>query len=372
MEAASVFEFENHFQFRAGLFTLSPMNTRALAFFGLMVFVGLSCKSKDDTGESSTATKQSKETNTQTLQVYSGRGEKLIGEVFKGFEEKHGVKLKIKYGDTATLAALLLEEGPKSSVDLFVAQDTSTLSYLDEKALFDVMPDALLEKVPKGMRSPLRTWVGLSGRARVLAYKDGLNEEDLPKSVDELTGKKWQGKVGWAPANASFQGFVAAMIALRGKEETKAWLLAMKANNPKEYPKNTPAVMAISRGEIEVALVNHYYLHRLKAEHGDDFPVKNHYFRSGKSGALVNLSGVAVMKTAKDKELAQSLVTYLLSAEGQKKVVERNHEFPVTIGATALKELPSLESLKAPVIDPVALNRLEETVKLLKETGVLI
>ena len=215
------------------------MKSRRFAFFGVLLFVVLSCKNNDAVTSGDAISKKADDKEIQTLQVYSGRGEKLIGEVFKGFEEKHNVKLKIKYGDTATLAALLLEEGEKSSVDIFVAQDSSTLGYLDDKALFETLPDSLLDKVEKGMKSPLRTWVGLSGRARVLAYKDGMEEESLPQNIDELTEKKWRGKVGWAPANASFQSFVSAMIALRGKDDTKKWLLAMKANKPKDYPKNT-------------------------------------------------------------------------------------------------------------------------------------
>jgi iron(III) transport system substrate-binding protein len=217
----------------------------------------------------------------RTLVVYSGRGEPLVAPVLAAFEQRSGVDLQVKYGDTAQLAAAILEEGARSPADVFLAQDASTLGFLDGKATFAPLSAAVTARAPAGMKSTAGRWVGLSGRARVLAYNTkALKPEQLPESIDELTSPRWKGRVGWAPENASFQSFVAAMIALRGREPTERWLVAMKANAPKEYPKNTPAVIAVARGEIDVALVNHYYLHRLKAEQGADFPVANHCSRA--------------------------------------------------------------------------------------------
>lgn len=306
-----------------------------------------------------------------TLTVYSGRSEKLIAPALAAFEEHAGVDLQIKYGDTAELAAALLAEGARSPADVFLAQDASSLAFLASKGVFAELDDALLERVPAGFRGEDGTWVGLSGRARVLAYHTKLAPEELPEDIDALTEPRWKGKVGWAPENASFQSFVAAMIQLRGAEATKAWLEAMKANQPVDYPKNTPAVQAVARGEVDVALVNHYYLHRLKEEHGEDFPVANHYFRTGDAAALVNLSGGAVLSSSAKQEQGEQLLAFLLSEAGQKHFVEGNHEFPVASGAASPSGLPSADSLNAPDIDPAALENLEQTVALLRETGVL-
>ena len=120
--------------------------------------------------------------------------------------------------------------------------------------------------------------------------------------------------VGHQPMRRS-NPFVAAMVQLQGQDKTRKWLLGMKNNNAKEYPKNTPAVLAVSRGEIDVALVNHYYLYRLKQEHGDQFPVANHYFRSSGADSMVNFSGIGILNTAKNREPAAALVRYLLAAK---------------------------------------------------------
>lgn len=312
------------------------------------------------------------EVEAKTLTVYSGRSEKLIAPAIEAYEKASGVDVQVKYADSAQLAATLLEEGARSPADVFIAQDASTASFLEGKGVFAKLPAKLTEGLPGNFKSADGFWAGISGRARVLAYNTSkVKAEELPKSADELTGEAWKGRVGWAPPNASFQSFVAAMIQLRGEEKASAWLTAMLANAPKDYPKNTPAVIAVSRGEVDVALVNHYYLYRLKDEHGADFPVANHYFRSGAADSMVNVSAAGVLKTSKKAEAGAAFIEYLLSPEGQAHFVKANHEFPVAPGAKSPDGLPPIEGLNAPTLKLNELGNLESAVKLLRTTGVL-
>lgn len=308
----------------------------------------------------------------EKLTVYCGRGEPLAAPVLAAFEKQSGVTLQVRYGDTAQLAAALLEEGARSPADVLIAQDGSTLGFLEGKGVLAALPASVLDAVPEGSKSAKGYWVGLSGRARVLAYNTTkLKPEDLPKGLRELTDPRWKGRVGWAPENASFQSFVAAMIALEGREATARWLAAMVKNAPKAYPKNTPAVIAVSTGEVDVALVNHYYLHRLREEKGADFPVENLYWKSGDAASLVNLSGGALVAASQKQELGGKLLAYLVSAEGQRHFVEGNHELPVATAAARPLGVPTIESLNTPKVDPAQLDNLQDTVALLRETGVL-
>lgn len=308
----------------------------------------------------------------QVLTVYSGRGEKLVAPVIEMFEKKTGVDVKVKYADTAQLAATLLEEGGRSPADVFLAQDASSLGLLADKKLFAKLPEKLANKVAQPFRSPQGMWIGVTGRARVLAYNTSkLKPEMLPKSAAELTDAAWKGRVGWAPENASFQSAVSAMIQLQGAEAAEAWVTAMQKNEPKAYPKNTPAVQAVGRGEVDVALVNHYYLYRLRAEMGADFPVENHYFRSGKADSLVNISGVAALQSSKKSELAHQFIDFLLSAEAQSYFVQKNYEFPVIAGVKSPIGLPEIDSLNAPVVDLAKLKDLKTTHEILRKAGAL-
>lgn len=306
----------------------------------------------------------------QTLTIYSGRDEKLIGPLIQKAEKDLGMDIEVRYGDTAELAIALLEEGKNSRADLFFAQDAGSLGALAEEKRTQTIPAELLEKVAPRFRSESGQWLGISGRARVIDYNTNLvKPSELPSSVWELTDPKWRGKVGWAPTNGSFQSFVTALRVLEGDQKTLEWLKAMKANGAKEYPKNAAIVEALGKGEISLGLVNNYYLYRFK-EGNPNFPVAHHY-TPGDAGSMVNVAGVAVLDTTDQKSDAERFVAYLLTPEAQKYFVQETNEYPLVSNVSASQKQIPLTELETPEIDLSKLSDLEGTVSLLQEAGVL-
>jgi len=49
----------------------------------------------------------------ESLTVYSGRSEKLVGPIFEAFTADTGIALDVRYGSSNDLALLLSEEGPR-------------------------------------------------------------------------------------------------------------------------------------------------------------------------------------------------------------------------------------------------------------------
>ena len=310
----------------------------------------------------------------ESLTVYSGRSQKLVESLFKAFTERTGVRVRVRYAKTAALANQLLEEGDRSPADLFFAQDSGALGAIAEKGLFRRLPDSLLAKVPVAYRSPRGDWIGISGRARVLSYSTTrLKESDLPESILELADPRWKGRIGLPPTNASFQAFVTAMRVRVGDERTLRWLRGIVANRPKYYAKNTPTVKAIADGEIDLGLVNHYYLHRFLRKEGRNFPVRNYYFLNGDIGALVNVAGAGILKSSRKPEFAERFVGFALSETGQEVFVRGNHEYPVAKGfrVDPTLGLKDLRSIRTPIIDLGRLTDVRGTVKLLQEAGML-
>lgn len=307
-----------------------------------------------------------------TVTIYSGRNEKLIGDMIAQFERATGIDAEVRYGDTAELAATILEEGDKSPADLFWAQDAGALGAVAREDRLTALPDDLLQRVDARFRSKQGLWAGTSGRARVLVYNtEQLTEADLPASVFDLTDSKWKGKIGWAPTNGSFQSFVTAMRVLRGDDAARAWLEGIKANEPVTFEGNSPIVRAVGAGEIAVGLVNHYYLYEIKAEEGEDFPAANHFFAPGDPGNLVNVAGVGILRTAKHAEQALRFADYLLSREGQAYFAERTSEYPLIEGVKPRADLVPLDEIQSPEIDLSDLADLQGTLQLLTEVGVI-
>jgi iron(III) transport system substrate-binding protein len=206
---------------------------------------------------------------------------------------------------------------------------------------------------------------------RVVAYNTELVAEDeLPDSVLELTEPEWQGKIGLPPTNASFQAFVTAMRLTEGDDATRAWLEGIVDNDPKLYERNAQVVEAVAAGEVEVGLVNHYYLYQL-LEEDPDAPVANHYLRAGDPGALVNAAGVGIVAGTDGAEAAHDFVHFLLSEEGQEFYASAEEaEYPLVEGIEPREGLPPLEELQGPDVSLGQLGpELERTLELLNEVG---
>jgi iron(III) transport system substrate-binding protein len=302
--------------------------------------------------------------------VYSGREEELVAPLFDMFERETGIDVEVRYGESAELAATIAEEGDNSPADVFFAQDPGSLGAV-ERAL-EPLSDDILGRVPERFRDADGRWVGTSGRVRVIAYNtEALAEDDVPDSVFELTDPRWKGKIGIAPTNASFQAFVTAMRLSTGEERTRDWLERLKANEPKTYEKNTPIVEAVAAGEIELGLVNHYYLYVVKEEQ-PDAPVANHFLERGDPGALVSAAGAGVLNSTDDPPAAERFVEFLLSDEGQRFYTEaaEEAEYPLVAGIRPRQDLPPLAQLEGPDVELTSLGpELERTLELLNELG---
>ncbi|MFP3991747.1 iron ABC transporter substrate-binding protein [Streptomyces sp. E11-3] len=344
----------------------------AIAAVALLAPLMAACGSDDKDSDSGSGTKSKDKSEGQTLLVYSGRNEELIAPLLEKLEKATGNKVEVRYGDSAELAAQLLEEGGKTKADLFLSQDAGALGALSKEGRLADLPQASLDKVDKAFRADDGSWVGVSGRARVIAY-DPRKVDKAPDSVHDLTKPEWKGKVAYAPTNASFQAFVTGMRVLEGDDATRKWLKDFKANDPQVYEKNTPALAAVNDGKAELALINHYYWYEKVAEEGaDKVNAKLHYPTKGDPGALVNVAGVGVIKDSDESAAAEKAVDFLLSKEAQTYFSDETKEYPLAAGVTSnVKDLPPLDSIDAPDIDLSKLESLEETLAMLRETGIV-
>ena len=304
------------------------------------------------------------------ITVYSGREEELVAPLFEQFTEETGIDVEVRYGDSAELAATIAEEGDNSPADVFFAQDPGSLGAVD--AQLAALPEDVLDRVGERFRDADGRWVGTSGRTRVLVYNtDAVADDELPASVLELTEPEWEGRVGIAPTNASFQAFVTGMRLSLGDDATREWLEGMRDNGAKTYEKNTPIVEAAASGEIDVGLVNHYYLGLVKEEQ-PDAPIANHLFEDGDAGNLVSVAGAGVLASTDQDEDAEAFVDFLLTDDAQRFYVEEAEEaeYPLVEGVEPSPGLVPLDQIEGPDVELTSFgSELEATVEMLRETG---
>jgi len=307
-----------------------------------------------------------------TLTVYAGRSEELVGPIIGQFETETGVGVEVKYAGTSELAATILEEGDRSPADIFFAQDAGALGAVAAEGRLAPLAEATLAKVDSRFASDDGQWVGVSGRARVIAYDSrAVTDDELPGSISGFTDPAWKGRIGWAPTNGSFQAFVTAFRVAAGDADARDWLESIVANEPRSYDGNDAIIAALEAGEIEVGFVNHYYALQAAAEAGPAFPVRNHFTEGGDPGALVNVAGAGILTTAANATAAAAFVDFLLAEESQQYFADETFEYPLSAGVPVNPALPPLAEIESPAIDLSDLADLEATLDLLRDAGVL-
>jgi len=303
----------------------------------------------------------------EPLLVYAGRSESLVQPLIDEFVSETGIEVEVRYGSSAELAAQLLEEGENSPADIFFAQDAGALGAIAKAGLLTELPTEIYNLVPASYSSADRSWVGVSGRVRVLNYNPELVTE-IPNSVFDLADPSWQGRIAIAPTNASFQAFVTAMRVVHGDQRTLEWLEAMKTNAV-IYEKNGAILEAVEAGQVAAGLINHYYWYARAQELGAAAMTSAlAQFQSEDVGNLINAAGVGMVS---DSSAAEEFISYLLSARGQQYFAEQTREYPVVRGVEPVDELTPLSDIPSPAIDLSDLDSLEQTLELIRQAGLI-
>jgi iron(III) transport system substrate-binding protein len=309
---------------------------------------------------------------TTSLTIYSGRDAAFVQPIMDRFSKETGITLNVRYASSAALATALVEEGQRSPADVYWSQEPGTLGLVAARGLLARLPQAVVGKVPARFSTPSRRWVGTTARSRVLVYNaQRLTPRQLPQSVWGLKNPTWKGKIGVAPTNASFQSFLGAAIHLHGEARVRDWLRGLEANDVAFYPNNTSVVQAVGRGDVEVGLVNHYYLYNLLADN-PSLPVLNHWFRAGDPGNLVLAAGIGIVSSTAKDATALRFVDFVHSKWAQRRMARGPGaaEYPVIKGVPRRPGLPALSTIDGPRYNLGRLSvDLPVAVRLLLEEG---
>jgi len=310
------------------------------------------------------------ESSPTELTIYSGRSEEFIAPFFAEWEKKSGITLKIRYADSAELAAQIREEGSNSPADIFLAQDAGSLGAVSLAGLFATLGGEVGTEIQPQFISADRSWIGVTGRARVFAYNPKLLT-NLPQSITDLANPTYKSQLGIAPTNASFQAFVTALINAKGEDFTQRWLESLVKNDVQIFAKNSAIVEAIDSGKISIGLVNHYYTWEVSEGLGRVINAENGFFTNGDLGNMVNVSGAGILKSSKKYAAAEDLINYLTSQVVQSKFVTETHEYSLIANQIPPASLPSLADIGAPTVDLESLVDIQKTQELLIKVGLL-
>ncbi len=311
--------------------------------------------------------------NGRSVTIYSGRTENLINPVLEAFACETGTDVQVRWGSSINLALLLNEEGTKTQADIFLSRSPGPVGYLESKDLLGQISNDVLSLVDEQNHSSAGTWVGFSGRKRVLVYNtDEFSPETLPESVFDLTSPEFKGKVAIPGTNGSFLDWFTVFIDQYGEEIATQWLSDMVDNDAKYYPNNRSIVEAAGRGEISMGLVNHYYNYQEVAANPDTHKALNYSFSDNDIGSLLVITAATILGSSENVEAGEDLLAYLLTVPVQQYFTDRTFEYPLAAGVAPNAALPPLTALEIGSVDFDKLGGgFEEASRIIEASGIL-
>jgi len=309
------------------------------------------------------------------ITLYNGQHPETTAALVAAFERTTGIRVRVRNGDEDDLANQLVQEGSASPADVFYAENSPVLQFVQGKGLLAPVAPAALAKVPARYNAPSGQWVGVTARLSGIVYNTTrLAPSALPSSVMDLADPKWAGRLGLAPSEADFLPVITSVARANGQAAALRWLKALKANAGSHvYPDNETLTAAVNSGKVAIAIVDNYYWYRLAYELGR--PSMHSVFTTfapRDAGYIIDVSGVAVLRTSRQPAAAQRFLAFLVSRDGEEIIAHsQSFEYPLGSGVTTAQPLRPFADLRPAPLGVADLGDGSVAVALLHEAQLL-
>jgi iron(III) transport system substrate-binding protein len=310
-----------------------------------------------------------------SITLYSGQHEQTTQSLVTAFEQQTGIQVNVRYNDEDSFADEIIAEKSHPVADVFYTENSPVLEYLQNQGLLAPVDGSTLAKTPSKYNSPQGDWVGASARVSVLIYNPSMiSESQLPTSVLQLANPKYKGKLAFAAGETDFQPIVTSVARAYGNAKATTWLEGIKANAGSHiYPDNETIADEVNRGAVAFGVVNQYYWYRMQAELGaSNVHSKITYFAPHDPGYVVDVSGAAILKSAKNKADAQKFLAFIVSKQGQDIIAHSiSYEYPLGDGVTTAAPETPFADLQPYPISIADLGDGSTAISLLRQAGLL-
>ena len=312
----------------------------------------------------------------EEVNIYSHRQPELIQPLLDAFTAETGIPVNVAFVDKG-MVEKLKAEGDRSPADLILTVDVARLGEVKDAGITQPVEDAALDAaIPENLRDKDHQWYGLTTRARIVyASKERVQDGEVT-TYEDLADPKWKGRICTRPFTDDYNvALVAAFLAHHGEADTVKWLEGIKANLAKKPEGSDRAqVKSIWAKECDISLGNTYYMGKM-LEDAEQKPwaesVRIVFPKFEGGGTHVNVSGVAMTKSAPNKDAALKLMEFLASDTAQKIYAETNHEFPIKGGVERSELVKGWGEFTPDSVDLTEISRLRpDALKLIQQVDV--
>lgn len=252
------------------------------------------------------------------LVIYTSHKEEVYGPIVKEFEERTGIFVEVKQGDTLKLFREISENAGETDCDvIFGGGIENYVAYQDYLEAYRVEDDEMIEE---RYRSTGHKWTAFSVLPIVFIYNDKLvYPVAAPRTWEEMQTDRWQGKIAFADPVKSGSSYTAlcTMIQIMPQDADKTLRNFSEALDG-QLSANSGAVLEEVNSGRKLVGITLEETARKRIAAGSDLAML--YPQEGTSAVP---DGVAILKGASHRENAQKFLDFVVSRDVQQLVVDK-------------------------------------------------
>ncbi len=287
--------------------------------------------------------------------IYTSLDRVFSQPILEEYEKQTGVKVKPVFDSEATkttgLVNRLIAEKNNPRADLFWNSETGRTIVLKHKGVLAPYHSPSAADIPDTFKDKQGYWSGFGARCRILIYNtDILKEQDLPKSIFELTELRWKGKVSLAyPLFGTTATHAAALYVNLGEAKTKEYFEALKANDVMIADGNASSRDRVADGTVAIGFTDTDDAY-VAIKQGR--PVDIIWPDKGGIGTLLIPNTVALIKGGPNPDAGKKFIDFLLSKEVEEMLAHSDAgQIPLRADVKRPPHVPTLDNIKAMEVD---------------------
>lgn len=298
---------------------------------------------------------KNKETKQQEVIIYTSLDKVFSQPVLEAFEEETGIKVLAVYDSEATkttgLVNRLIAEKDNARADVFWNSETGRTIVLKKNGVLAKYVSPSAADIPAQFKDINGYWTGFAARCRILIFNtDLLKEQDLPKSIFELTDPKWKNKVALAyPLFGTTATHTVALFAHLDDEKVKEYFESLKANGVKIVDGNASSRDRVADGTVAIGFTDTDDAY-VAIKQGR--PVDIIWPDKDGIGTLLIPNTVALIKNGRNSEAGKKFIDFLLSRKVEQMLAFSDAgQIPLRPDIKRPSHVPSLDKIKAMKVD---------------------
>lgn len=282
------------------------------------------------------------------ITLYTSESQDLANEMINDFKSKNpGIDVDIFRSGTGEVISKIDAEMQvgNTEADVIWFADIDYFRSLASKGLLEEYKSPEAKNLNERFAYEGGKYYEVRQIFNVLAYNTTkVKEADAPKTWADLTKSGLKSKT--AIANPNYSGAAFITLAALTHDEKVGWAFyeGLKANDVKFEQSNGNLITKLSSGEYWAVSVVDFMVRNAK---NSGSPVETSW---PTDGAVLIPTPTGIISTSKEKEAAQKLIDYFLSADGQEFFIKQGY-IPVKDDAGSPEGAPSLSDFDVVPLD---------------------